>query len=151
MTVGNLVAQLISYPLGRGLAKILPDITIFGAQLSPGPFTVKEHVLVTIMATVGYSSAYATDIVAVQRVFYNQTWNFSCTFSSLFCLSSKVERIFAHLICNCEHSVRSMADGHVDTTYRLLHGRRHSSFPRDPSIYDLARQPGLLRAVQHTS
>lgn len=33
--------------------------------------------LVTIMATVGYSSAYATDIVAVQRVFYNQSWNFS--------------------------------------------------------------------------
>lgn len=38
---------------------------------------MKEHVLVTIMATVGYQSAYATDIVAVQRVFYNQSWNFS--------------------------------------------------------------------------
>jgi OPT family small oligopeptide transporter len=59
------------------MARIFPDITIFGAKLNPGPFTVKEHVLVTIMATVGYSSAYATDIVAVQRVFYNQTWNFS--------------------------------------------------------------------------
>lgn len=29
------------------------------------------------MATVGYQSAYATDIVAVQRVFYNQIFNFS--------------------------------------------------------------------------
>lgn len=29
------------------------------------------------MATVGYQSAYATDIVAVQRVFYNQVFNFS--------------------------------------------------------------------------
>lgn len=29
------------------------------------------------MASVGAGSAYATDIVAVQRVFYHQTWNFS--------------------------------------------------------------------------
>jgi hypothetical protein len=29
------------------------------------------------MGSVGYQSAYATDIVAVQRVFYNQTHNFS--------------------------------------------------------------------------
>lgn len=28
------------------------------------------------MASVGAGSAYATDVVAVQRVFYNQTWNF---------------------------------------------------------------------------
>lgn len=34
--------------------------------------------LVTIMATVSYQSAYATDIIAVQRVFYNQQYNFSC-------------------------------------------------------------------------
>jgi len=63
--------------MGRGLAKILPDIEIFGAKLSPRPFTVKGHVLVTIMATVGYSSAYATDILAVQPVFYNQRWKSS--------------------------------------------------------------------------
>lgn len=29
------------------------------------------------MANVGSGSAYATDIVAVQRVYYNQIWNFS--------------------------------------------------------------------------
>ncbi|PPQ81817.1 hypothetical protein CVT25_013653 [Psilocybe cyanescens] len=34
-------------------------------------------VLVTIMASVGAQSAYATDIVAVQRVSYGQAWNFS--------------------------------------------------------------------------
>jgi len=84
--------------MGRGLAKILPDIEIFGAKLSPGPFTVKEHVLVTIMATVGYTSAYATDIIAVQRVFYNQQWNFSCQsfdyFSSPLRLPSRLRYIF---------------------------------------------------------
>ena len=45
--------------------------------MNPGPFTVKEHVLVTIMGTVGAVSAYATDIVAVQRVYYQQQNNFS--------------------------------------------------------------------------
>ncbi|TDL15604.1 OPT oligopeptide transporter [Rickenella mellea] len=77
VTIGNLVAQLLSYPLGRLWAKFMPNVRIFGAQLNPGPFCVKEHVLATIMATVAGGSAYATDIVAVQRVYYNQTPNFS--------------------------------------------------------------------------
>ncbi|TFK79308.1 OPT oligopeptide transporter [Polyporus arcularius HHB13444] len=77
VTVGGIVAQLLSFPLGRLWARVLPNIKIFGVALNPGPFTVKEHVIITIMATVGYSSAYATDIVAVQRVYYNQTYNFS--------------------------------------------------------------------------
>ena len=33
------------------------------------------------MAIVGAYSAYATDIVAVQKVFYNQDYNFACAFS----------------------------------------------------------------------
>ncbi|KAG8904834.1 hypothetical protein FRB99_001090 [Tulasnella sp. 403] len=74
--IGPLVAQLLSYPLGRAAAAIVPDISIFGASLNPGPFTIKEHVLITVMASVGSVSSYATDIVAVQRVFYNQRWSF---------------------------------------------------------------------------
>ncbi|KAL5513349.1 hypothetical protein ACEPAH_3748 [Sanghuangporus vaninii] len=75
--IGNLVAQLLSFPVGRVWARLMPNVTIFGSPLNPGPFTVKEHVLATIMATVAGGSAYATDIVAVQRVYYNQTYNFS--------------------------------------------------------------------------
>ncbi|KAK7687136.1 hypothetical protein QCA50_009639 [Cerrena zonata] len=77
VTVGPIVAQLISFPVGRAWAQFMPHKKIFGIPLNPGPFTIKEHVLVTIMASVGYQSAYATDIVAVQRVYYNQTYNFS--------------------------------------------------------------------------
>ncbi|OCB86329.1 OPT oligopeptide transporter [Sanghuangporus baumii] len=75
--IGNLVAQLLSFPVGRVWARLMPNVTVFGLPLNPGPFTVKEHVLATIMATVAGGSAYATDIVAVQRVYYNQTYNFS--------------------------------------------------------------------------
>ncbi|KAJ7193068.1 oligopeptide transporter [Mycena pura] len=76
VTVTSIVAQLLTFPLGRAWARVLPNISLFGIHLNPGPFTIKEHVLITIMAGVGAGSAYATDIVAVQRFFYNQIFNF---------------------------------------------------------------------------
>jgi OPT family small oligopeptide transporter len=75
--IGNLAAQLLTFPVGRAWARFMPNVTLFGRQLNPGPYAVKEHVLTTIMATVASGSAYATDIVAVQRVYYNQRFNFS--------------------------------------------------------------------------
>ena len=59
LTLWQIVAQLLSYPLGRLWAYALPNVKVFGISVNPGPFTVKEHVLVTIMANVGYQSAYA--------------------------------------------------------------------------------------------
>ncbi|KAI5121403.1 hypothetical protein M0805_003175 [Coniferiporia weirii] len=77
VTIGNLVAQLLTFPCGRLWAYLVPDVTVLGVRLNPGPFTIKEHVLTTIMSTVAASEAYATDVIAVQRVYYNQTYNFS--------------------------------------------------------------------------
>ncbi|KII91025.1 hypothetical protein PLICRDRAFT_28874 [Plicaturopsis crispa FD-325 SS-3] len=77
VSVTPIIAQLLSFPVGKLWAKLLPNVKIFGLSINPGPFTIKEHVLVTIMASVGAGSAYATDVVAVQRVYYNQTYNFS--------------------------------------------------------------------------
>ncbi|KAH7910423.1 OPT oligopeptide transporter protein-domain-containing protein [Hygrophoropsis aurantiaca] len=77
VTISSIAAQLLSFPVGRAWAKVVPNWRIFGVPLNPGPFAIKEHVLVTIMATVGAYSAYATDIVAVQRVYYGQMYNFS--------------------------------------------------------------------------
>ena len=37
----------------------MPQVKILGVPLNPGPFTVKEHVLITIMSNVSYQSAYA--------------------------------------------------------------------------------------------
>ncbi|GJJ11907.1 hypothetical protein Clacol_006145 [Clathrus columnatus] len=77
VTISSLVAQLCSFPVGIFLARTLPNWKIFGLSLNPGPFSVKEHVLITTMATVAGQSAYATDIIAVQRVFYKQQFNFA--------------------------------------------------------------------------
>ncbi|KAJ6532845.1 oligopeptide transporter [Mycena vulgaris] len=76
VTVTGIVAQLLTFPLGRAWARLLPNVSLFGIHLNPGPFSIKEHVLITIMASVGAGSAYATDIVAVQRVYYDQTYSF---------------------------------------------------------------------------
>ncbi|KAG6373226.1 OPT oligopeptide transporter [Boletus reticuloceps] len=73
----GLVVQLISYPLGSLWASHMPRKRMFGISLNPGPFSIKEHVLITIMASVGSQSAYATDIIAVQRVYYNQHYGFT--------------------------------------------------------------------------
>lgn len=51
------VAQLLSYPVGKAAERFLPDIgfILFGVRhsLNPGPFNQKEHMMITIMASVG--------------------------------------------------------------------------------------------------
>ena len=37
--------------------QVVPNWRIFGVSLNPGPFTIKEHVLLTIMSTVGAGCA----------------------------------------------------------------------------------------------
>jgi len=77
--ITGIVAQLTALPLGKGLERILPTTRFrtfgFTWSLNPGPFTIKEHVLITVMANVVVSGAYATDIIATQRTFYNQTFS----------------------------------------------------------------------------
>ncbi|KAJ7768751.1 OPT oligopeptide transporter protein-domain-containing protein [Mycena olivaceomarginata] len=76
VNVGPVVAQLIAFPIGSTWARWMPDISLFGIKLNPGPFTIKEHVLIIVMAAVGSGSAYATDVVAVQKTFYDQSFSF---------------------------------------------------------------------------
>ncbi len=57
VTISSLVPQLLFYPIMRLYAYIVPQVKVFGVSLNPGPFTIKEHVLITIIAGVGASSA----------------------------------------------------------------------------------------------
>ena len=69
--------QLLALPCGRILERTLPTTRFrtFGYtwSLNPGPFNIKEHVLITVMANVAVSGAYTTDVIATQRFFYHQT------------------------------------------------------------------------------
>lgn len=46
--ITGIVAQLLSFPIGRLWAAYVPRKRILGISLNPGPFTIKEHVLITV-------------------------------------------------------------------------------------------------------
>ncbi|KAN0111238.1 OPT oligopeptide transporter domain containing protein [Russula decolorans] len=66
------ISSLLSLPICEAWARYMPNISLLGIPLNPGPFTIKEHVIITVMANVANEPAYATYIIAVQKVFYNQ-------------------------------------------------------------------------------
>ncbi|KID93813.1 oligopeptide transporter OPT-like protein, partial [Metarhizium majus ARSEF 297] len=80
--ISSTVVQLIAYPLGVGLANILPnkERSFLGWKynLNPGPFNVKEHTIITMMTAAGSTYSYAIDILLAQEVFYKQRfgWGF---------------------------------------------------------------------------
>ncbi|KAG0047440.1 hypothetical protein BGZ90_007885, partial [Linnemannia elongata] len=71
MTLSTLVIQLISYPFGKFMARVLPS-----GPLNPGPFNIKEHVLIALTANCAGGTAYAVDITVIQKVFYGQDHGF---------------------------------------------------------------------------
>ncbi|KAF9290604.1 hypothetical protein BGZ68_006596 [Mortierella alpina] len=75
ISIGYSVVALISLPLGHLMARVLPtrQMNLFGWSftLNPGPFSVKEHILIGTMTAVNTSTAYAVDIVILQKLFYN--------------------------------------------------------------------------------
>lgn len=88
--LGALIAQIIAWPIGHGWAKFMPkkQFKTFGLKwsLNPGPFNIKEHSIIVVMASVSFSVAYATDIILAQKVFYKQdfgtTWQLMLTIST---------------------------------------------------------------------
>ena len=77
LVIGVLVAQLLSHVLGKLMAKFLPcrtwKVLRWNFTLNPGPFTVKEHCIITAMANAACGTAYAIDVVTIQRLFYKRT------------------------------------------------------------------------------
>lgn len=90
----SLVVQLLVYPIGCFWAKVVPTrvFNTFGMKwtFNTGPFTIKEHVVVTLMSNVSIGYAYSTDaLLALQgKPFYNI--NLGWGFQILFTLSSQL-------------------------------------------------------------
>ncbi|KAK6071511.1 OPT family small oligopeptide transporter [Seiridium cupressi] len=74
LVIQSSVVQLISYPMGRGWAAVMPNVHIFGVPLNPGPFNKKEHTIITMMTAAGAAMSYAFDILLAQQKFYGQAW-----------------------------------------------------------------------------
>ncbi|KAJ1702853.1 hypothetical protein LUZ63_002632 [Rhynchospora breviuscula] len=87
LIITSITVQVASLPAGRLLANILPEkkfrLPGFGDRLfslNPGPFNIKEHVLISIFANAGYAfgngSAYAVGIVNIIKAFYHRHISF---------------------------------------------------------------------------
>ncbi|KAF3321529.1 oligopeptide transporter 4-like protein [Carex littledalei] len=87
LIITQITVQIASLPAGHLLAKILPEkkfhIPGFGDRLfslNPGPFNIKEHVLISIFANAGYAfgngPAYAVSIVNIIKAFYKRNISF---------------------------------------------------------------------------
>jgi OPT family small oligopeptide transporter len=80
ITLESNVAQLLAYPAGKAWEKLMPnwEFTLFGHRhnLNPGKFNKKEHMLITIMANVGFKTPYTTDIILSQFLpqYFNQNY-----------------------------------------------------------------------------
>ncbi|KAI8947659.1 OPT oligopeptide transporter protein-domain-containing protein [Xylaria longipes] len=89
--IGPLIAQIVAWVMGRVWERVVPkkQITLFGVtcDLNPGPFNIKEHSIIVVMASVSFSVAYATDIILAQLVFYKQ--NFGIVFQLLTVVSTQ--------------------------------------------------------------
>ncbi|KAK3322505.1 OPT family small oligopeptide transporter [Apodospora peruviana] len=91
ISLGALIAQIIAWPIGHAWARFLPSrkFETFGVRwsLNPGPFNIKEHAIIVVMASVSFSVAYATDIILAQMVFYHQ--DFGILFQLLLTISTQ--------------------------------------------------------------
>ena len=83
LTISMISVQVVTLPIGRFMAKTLPTAKFrvpgFGGRefsLNPGPFNVKEHVLISIFANVGSSTAYAVGIIDIIMAFYKRKISF---------------------------------------------------------------------------
>ncbi|XP_078161614.1 oligopeptide transporter 7-like isoform X1 [Carex rostrata] len=77
LTITAISAQIAVVPLGRLMAATLPTHVFFKGSkwefsLNPGPFNMKEHVLITIFANSGAGTVYAMHVITAVRVFYKQ-------------------------------------------------------------------------------
>jgi OPT family small oligopeptide transporter len=72
--VSTLFLAVISYVLGVAMDTVIPRHGFF-RYLNPHPFNKKENAFIVIMASAAANSALGTEVLAVQRLFYNITPN----------------------------------------------------------------------------
>ncbi|KAK3005181.1 hypothetical protein RJ639_016349 [Escallonia herrerae] len=81
LSITSISAQIAVVPLGHLMARALPSRVFFKKRpweftLNPGPFSVKEHVLITIFANSGAGNPYAIHVVSAVKIFYKQRLTF---------------------------------------------------------------------------
>ncbi|XVE58315.1 hypothetical protein DITRI_Ditri04bG0160600 [Diplodiscus trichospermus] len=81
LSISSISAMIAVVPLGHLMARTLPHRvffknTIWEFTMNPGPFNMKEHVLITIFANSGAGSVYATHILSAVKLYYKRKLTF---------------------------------------------------------------------------
>lgn len=86
LIISAIAAQVASLPIGKFMAATLPTrpvrlpFTKWEFSLNPGPFNMKEHVLITIFANAGSAfgsgDAYAVGIITITKALYKRKIGF---------------------------------------------------------------------------
>lgn len=81
LSISSISAQIAVLPLGHLMASSLTKRVFFKGRkwefsLNPGPFNVKEHVLITIFANCGAANPYSIHIVSSVKIFYKRALTF---------------------------------------------------------------------------
>ena len=108
LVITQITVQVATLPIGRFMASVLPkskfQIPGFGSRsfsLNPGPFNMKEHVLISIFANAGSDfgdgSAYAVGIVTIIKVFYHRNISFFAAW--LLIIGTQVISIIVLIVC----------------------------------------------------
>jgi hypothetical protein len=64
--ISSVLVVLLAYPMGLFLELVLVNKKVFGISLNPGKFSVKEHVLIVMMAASAGHRPYGVDNVVGQ-------------------------------------------------------------------------------------
>lgn len=81
LTITGISAQIAVVPLGHLMARVLPTRKFLEGSrwefcMNPGPFNVKEHVMITIFANSGAGTVYATHILSAIKLYYKRSLPF---------------------------------------------------------------------------
>ncbi|XVE64450.1 hypothetical protein DITRI_Ditri07aG0101500 [Diplodiscus trichospermus] len=81
LTVSSISAMIAVVPIGHLMARTLPHRVFFKNTrwqftLNPGPFNMKEHVLITIFANSGAGTVYASHVLSAVKLYYKRELTF---------------------------------------------------------------------------
>ena len=84
LAISAILMQISVLPIGRFMASTLPNRDFhflhWKFSLNPGPFNMKEHVIITIFANCGISygggDAYSIGAITVMKAYYKQSLSF---------------------------------------------------------------------------
>lgn len=102
IAVSSSCFKILLFVLGKFMAATLPSnpVKVPGTKwtfsMNPGPFNIKEHVVVSILATTGLEVPFGTTVMGIRRIFYHKYLNF--WIGLLMIMTSQVINEFARLI-----------------------------------------------------